>query len=31
VGAILAHRYAFAEITERMELARHGAHTFWAC
>jgi hypothetical protein len=22
---------AFAEITERMELARHGAHTFWAC
>jgi hypothetical protein len=21
----------FAEITDRMELARHGAHTFWAC
>src|SRR6266496_477656 len=21
----------FSEITDRMELARHGAHTFWAC
>ena len=21
----------FAEITDQMELARHGAHTFWAC
>ena len=21
----------FQEITDQMELARHGAHTFWAC